>query len=90
MSCGPTRRAIPCAFAPRGNVPKWPDHGPASQRSDESVCDVVEGIAGKRERQRDLLDNPAGRALGAQDIDNVTFKFVDECVVASVTSGSRP
>ena len=38
---------------------------------------------GSRERQRDLLDNPAGRALGAQDIDNVAFKFVDECVVGA-------
>ena len=33
MSCGATRRAIACAFAPRGNVPKWPDHGPASREA---------------------------------------------------------
>ena len=45
---------------------------------------------GSGERQRDLLDNPASRALGAQDIDNVTFKFVDECVLASIGSGRRP
>ena len=36
---------------------------------------------GSGERQRDLLDNPARRALGAQHIDNGTFKFVDEGVV---------
>ena len=45
---------------------------------------------GSGECQRDLLDNPTRRALGAQHIDNGTFKFVDEGVVASIDSGRRP
>ncbi len=53
-------------------------------------CGRMANEKGSGERERDLLDNPARRALGAQDIDNVTFKFVDECVVARIGSRRCP
>ena len=99
-NCGRSTMALRCAaqrdaqspatFAPRGTFEMA---GPWSRqpRSDECVCDVVRRMAneGSRQRERDPTHNPA-RRVGAQDIDNVTLRFVDEGVERSIGSGCRP
>ncbi len=66
--------------------------GASEARCYECISDITGRITNEqrgRERQRDSLNEPARRTLGAQNIGNVLFELGEERVVAGIATSDR-